>query len=143
MVNVMIKKVDSLVNAVVSHYASDWFEIDRPRAVEETAFVVCLRDTGVDTLFLNKSKSWGNLMWIRACLESERAEIIVYCHDGKTERINGKTAIKLWQQAMDSLPEGYREYHEQLAPNRESIPLTEWDVEKWKLGWYTFVGQVA
>ena len=133
----MITKMDSLVEQNVRLYKTDWYEIDRPKAVEETAFVVFLRETGVDTLFLNRKKSLPNLLWIEACLDSERSKKIVHCHDGVTEEIEPETARRLWKHAKDTLPEGYIEYHESLPLSREAIPLQKWDVAKWKAGDYT------
>ena len=133
----MIKKMDELVNENVSFFAEDWFKLDRPRAVDETDYVVFLRETGVDTLFLSNHKSWDNLMWLKAGLDSGRAGKIFRCHDGKVEEITANFAMKLWREAMDTLPEGYREYHEKISDTRTpSIPIKEWDVVKWKSGGY-------
>ena len=102
-----LELVDGLVEKYVKHYKDDWYKIDRPRAEKDGTFVISLRDTGVDCLFLGNEKSYANMEWADACYDSERAKKIYLFDNGKMKRYTHDTARKCLKQAKDTCPEGY------------------------------------
>ena len=56
----ILDRIDSVVSGYVNQYASDWTEIDRPlveRLYDSNSFMVMMRPSGVDVLFLNGEQS--------------------------------------------------------------------------------------
>lgn len=110
-----LELVDALVEKYVKHYKDDWYKIDRPRAEKDGTFVISLRDTGVDCLFLGNEKSYANMEWADACYNSERAKKIYLFDNGKMKRYTHDDALKCLKEARETCPDGYYEYCESLS----------------------------
>ncbi len=120
-----LKDIDKLVDMSVKHYRTDWYKHDRPRAEKDDHFVISLRDMGVDTLFLGCEKSYGNMMWIKACLDSERALAIYEYNKGEITLISHERAKEILAQAKESCPDGYIEECERLWNERKPQPTVK------------------
>ena len=102
--------VDRLVDMSVKMYRSDWYEIDRPHAEKDDTFIISLRDTGVDCLWMGVEKNYANMKWAKACYESERADAIYLYNHGELSLLNHKKAMALLEQLIESCPDDYLEY---------------------------------
>ena len=117
--------IDKLVEKNVKHYKSDWYEHDRPRSEKDSHFVISLRDTGVDCMYLGAEKGWNNLDWSRACFDSERAKAIYEYNNGTLKKIDHEKAQKILKEAIETCPEGYVEECKKLHPMYDFIPTVE------------------
>ena len=112
-----IKDIDNLVELSVRNYKSDWYKYDRPRAQKDGHFVIMLRNSGVDCLFMGAKKSYENLIHVKAYLDSNGGDAIYHYCDGKVTLINRRQAKKLLEKAIESCPEGYIEDCKRLQMN--------------------------
>ena len=117
--------IDKLVEKNVKHYKTDWYEHDRPRAEKDNHFVISIRDTGVDCMYLGAEKGWNNLDWSRACFDSERAKVIYEYNNGTLKKIDHDKAKEILKEAIENCPEGYVEECKKLHPMYDYIPSVE------------------
>ena len=122
--------IDNLVEETLTHYKSDWFACDRHHAEKDDHFVISMRSTGVDCLFLGAEKSYSNMMWAKACFDSERAEAIYEYNAGNLKLISHFKAREILKKAWDSCPEGYIELCEACYKERIPSPTVQEYLEK-------------
>lgn len=124
---ITLEDIDKLVEMSVTWYKSDWFKIDRPHAEKDNHFVISLRESGVDCLWLGCEKSYGNIIWARSCFDSERAKAIYLYDMGKLTLISHTEAKEILAKAEESCPDGYIEDCKQLWNERKPQPsVKEW-----------------
>ena len=120
-----LKDVDALVEMSVKYYKSDWYDIDRPRAERDDSFIISLRSSGVDCLFMGCEASYSNMMWNKSCYDSGRAEAIYFYNHGEMGLISQSEAREQLNKLMESFPEGYIFYCEGRDVWREYSPTVD------------------
>lgn len=130
-----LKALDEQVRTIVTAYIDDWLIYDRPRiekCSDTDKFILLLRETGVDTVFLSGPElSYTNMLWSEACLDSGRSKKYILYSDGKISEINSKKAIALRKEAYSNLPEEYIEFSKEAFDNKErSLTLRQWKISK-------------
>ena len=130
----VIDAIDRLVDDFVSNYSSDWYDYDRDRVKkcnDDDCFVVMLRKTGVDTMFLKGSPvSYVNLLWSHSCLESDRSSIYLYYDGFLLNPIDRVKVVSLYDATWNSLPDEYVREMESSSMGDFPFTLMQWDIAK-------------
>lgn len=135
----MLKELDEIIEKNVKHYKTDWYEHDKPRIDEGDSFILAVRETGSDVLFLSgKSVGWGNLKWAEAWVEARNNKKFWLVEGGKIRRIKEVTVQKKLKELVDALPDEYAEYCKRAKLT--DIPMSLADYKEYdeycKKHWY-------
>lgn len=127
-----LKELDALVDENVSYYKTDWTEYDRPRVEQckdSDSFAIMLRDTGVDTVFFEGVEvCYNNLLWGKACAESERSRFCVLYENGEITETTNEALADRCRKTLRSLPDDYVNACEAAQYKHEEMPM----LEAWK-----------
>ncbi len=127
----IVEKLDGLIDMYVTQYKTDWTVYDRPRVLEcrkSDSFAVMLRDSGIDTLFLKGDMvSYDNLLWAKACAESERNKLCLIYEDGELSETNSEALADRCKKILRSLPDDYVNACEDASYKHAEMPkLEDW-----------------
>ena len=133
-----IKKIDGLVDDLVTLYKTDWTVHDRPRAEkcrEIDSFMVSIRDTGIDTLFITgPCKSYSNQNWFAASLAQEREGVVCFYYSGHKKtfrRVSHSEAERICKKSEDMLSQEYIACCvERAADGFAALTEFEWEKER-------------
>lgn len=129
-----IVKINETIDKYVTYHKEDWTEHDLPRVKkcrDYDSFLVCVRSTGVDTLFITgPCKSLGNQEWAEASVE-QHTEKVAYCYYNGIKRryyrIGRQKALEICRNSRDLLSEDYVIFSKERLKKREpELTLFEW-----------------
>lgn len=139
-----LKELDSLVEKYVESYKNDWYKYDRPRvekSLDGGEFVIYLRKTGADTLFLKGSEvSFGNYLWNNSAIAIKgRVDHTFHVTQDTIKEISVEETIPMLDSLYKSFPEEYMRYCKESSRWSTLIQWQDWWDKGGKQYWSLFV----